>query len=134
MKQWTWAIVAACVVSQMAWAEKGEPVAATNRVSAVTLYRNSAMVTRTVELPAKAGELELLIERLPQSMSATSLSAVGGEGVVVRMVQYRRKTIQAKQDTKAIEAIKAELEQCDIEMALLGQHNNLLSSKQKYIN
>ena len=135
MKQWTWTIVAACVISQMVWAaSKPDPVAATNRVTAVTLYRNSAMVTRTVELPAKAGELELLIEHLPQSMTATSLSAVGGEGVVVRMVQYRRKTIQAKQDPKAIEAIKADLEQCDVEMALLGQHNNLLSSKRNYIN
>lgn len=115
-------------------AEKSETPEAANRVTAVTLYRGFAQVTRTVELPARKGEIQLLIRNLPATTSADSLSAMGSNGTVVRMVQFRQKSHYAKQDPTAMAPLKEKLEAIDAKLAALTQRAKLLDSKQKYLD
>ncbi len=63
-----------------------------SKVSAVTLYRGQALVSRTVPLPNRTGELQLLVDDLPARVDGSSLSATSShKDVVVRSVRYRTK-------------------------------------------
>ena len=60
-----------------------------SKVSSVTLYRNQALVTRTLMLDGAAGVRELVVEDLPENIQPASLFAEGGEKVEVRAVRFR---------------------------------------------
>ena len=60
-----------------------------SKVASVTLYRNQAMVTRTLVLDGAAGVRELVVEDLPENIQPSSLFAEGGEKVEVRAVRFR---------------------------------------------
>lgn len=71
------------------------PVAAdeNGRVSHVTLYRNQAMVTRTLEVSGEAGVIEHVVSDLPETVVPDSLFAEGDEGLEVRAVQFRTRAV-----------------------------------------
>ena len=60
-----------------------------SKVASVTLYRNQALVTRTLMLDGAAGVRELVVEDLPENIQPASLFAEGGEKVEVRAVRFR---------------------------------------------
>src|SRR5947207_707998 len=58
-------------------AKAGEeaPRIATSRITHVTVYPDSALVTREVEAPAGAGVMELVVNNLPEHTISSSLYA-----------------------------------------------------------
>jgi uncharacterized protein (TIGR02231 family) len=73
-------------------AAAGMKVAA-SRVTAVTVYPNSALVTREVDVADGAGLVELTVTPLPPTAVNSSLYAEGGEGIRVLTTRFRSRAV-----------------------------------------
>jgi hypothetical protein len=78
---------------------------APNRVVSVTIYPNSALVTREVTVPEGVGSFELVVTPLPPQTVNSSLYSEGTNGIQVLTTRYRQRPI--KEDTRE-EVRKAE--------------------------
>ncbi len=74
------------------------PKAAASRITHVTVYPNSALVTREVEVPAGSGSLELVVTPLPQHTVNSSLYSEGGDGIRVLTTRFRSRPV--REDTR----------------------------------
>ena len=83
--------VSALIVLTGVCVAPAELIVAESSLEAVTVYRGQALVTRSVALPAKQGELEISVGDLPAQVAGSSLSASVGatEGLAIRSVRYR---------------------------------------------
>src|SRR5439155_24993608 len=88
-------------VSAAVWAAPGfagdppaQPKTAPSRVTAVTVYQNSALVTREVEVPEGAGAIELVVSPLPPQTVDSSLYSEGSDGLRILTTRYRMRPIQ----------------------------------------
>src|SRR5688572_3390373 len=95
----TCCLVAFSFVARAAAAPATAPVSATSRVSAVTVYQGSALVTREVQVPEGAGMLELIVTPLPAQTIDSSLYSEGSDGVRIMTTRYRTRAV--KEDTRA---------------------------------
>src|SRR3989440_5478744 len=119
-------------------AEKsGEPPApkpAASKIVQVTVYPNSALVTREVDVPAGQGSFELVVTPLPQHTINSSLYSEGSDGIRVMTTRFRTRPI--KEDTRDevrkledeirklqqnAEKIQADAEAAKQNMALIGK-------------
>jgi hypothetical protein len=105
------------------------PEKAVSRVTSVTLYRDSATVTRTVNLPAKSGDLQIIVSPLPSNLLPETLAALGADGVTVRSVQYRQQPIYNKPNPKD----PTKSQKIQQELADLAENQYELASAQKVI-
>src|SRR5205823_28929 len=71
---------------------------AKSHVTAVTVYSNSALVTREVEIPEGVGMMELTVNPLPPTTINSSLYSEGTDGIRVLTTRFRSRPIQ--QDTR----------------------------------
>jgi hypothetical protein len=133
MAAWKW-LVAGIVLTSTAWAQdpagprqarepRGDldaapgvefdlprPKAAPSRVSAVTVYRGDALITREVDVPEGKGLVEVVVTPLPASTFPGSVFAEGGDGLRVLSTRYRtravmndtRKDVRAKHEEIAV--------------------------------
>src|SRR6202007_2679307 len=76
----------------------GAPKVAPSRVTHVTVYPTSALVTREVEVPAGTGPVELVFSPLPVQTVNSSLYSEGSEGIRVLSTRFRTRPI--KEDTR----------------------------------
>ncbi len=67
--------------------------AAASHVAAVTVYPNSALVTREVDVPEGPGTLELTVTPLPPTTVNSSLYTEGTEGIRVLTTRFRTRPI-----------------------------------------
>lgn len=74
------------------------PKAAPSRIVNVTVYPNSALVTREVEVPAGGGTAELVVTPLPQHTVTNSLYSEGSDGIRVLTTRFRTRPV--KEDTR----------------------------------
>jgi hypothetical protein len=74
------------------------PKTAASRITHVTVYPNSALVTREVEVPAGVGAFELVVGSLPEHTLHSSLYAEGSDGIRVLTTRFRTRPIQ--EDTR----------------------------------
>jgi hypothetical protein len=74
------------------------PQAANSRIVQVTVYPNSALVTREVEVPAGQGTMELVVTRLPEHVISSSLYSESGDGARVLTTRFRSQAV--KEDTR----------------------------------
>ena len=65
---------------------KADSKAAPSKVVGVTVYQNTALVTREVTAPDAVGTVEVTVTPLPASTMSTSLYAEGADGVRVFLV------------------------------------------------
>src|SRR5262249_2901525 len=74
---------------------KGEAPAkiASSRISHVTIYPDSALVTREVEVPAGGGVMELVVNPLPQATVNSSLYSEGADGIRVLTTRFRTRPV-----------------------------------------
>ena len=75
-----------------------EPVPATGPVTSVIVYRGQALVTRSLTIPQAGGELELLVENLPEKILPESLYAQSDGTFSVLSVRYRERVV--REDTR----------------------------------
>jgi uncharacterized protein (TIGR02231 family) len=108
------------------------PRAATNRITAVTVYQAHALVTRRVEVPEGKGIVELVVTPLPPRTVAGALYAEGSDGIRVLSTRHRARAVRA--DTRAnvraleqkIAALQAEAERTKNEIDVSGKNLGLL--------
>src|SRR5690606_13518231 len=64
------------------------PAVAQSRISAVTVYQNTALVTRQVSVPAQQGPIELVVSALPATTINSSLYSEGNDGLRVLTTRF----------------------------------------------
>src|SRR5262245_15170051 len=75
------------------------PKTAASKIVQVTVYPNSALVSREVEVPAgAAGPLELVVSPLPEHTINSSLYSEGSEGIRVLTTRFRTRPV--REDTR----------------------------------
>ncbi len=72
---------------------------APSKITSVTVYPNSALVTRDVEATGPAGRVEIVVSPLPATTIPSSLYAEGAEGIRVLTTRFRTRPIV--EDTRA---------------------------------
>jgi hypothetical protein len=121
------------------------PKAAASKIVNVTVYPDSALVTREVEVPAGAGTVELVVTPLPERTVDSSLYSEGGDGIRVLTTRFRTRPIKEntreevrKLEDKArtlkqnAEKIQADLDACKQNMALLGKLENFTAASTQH--
>jgi uncharacterized protein (TIGR02231 family) len=114
--------------------KEAPPKTATSRIVQVTVYPNSALVTREVDVPAGKGSLELVVNPLPEHTIDSSLYSEGSEGIRVLTTRFRTRPVKedtreevrkleddAKKTKMEMDRVTAELEALKQNMALLGK-------------
>jgi len=101
-------VIAVFVVALMFFAgvpTQGQVQEAESSLSAVTLYRGQAQITRDVAVPAGEGAVELVVSGLPDQIQPGSLFAEGGQGIDVRAVRYRERVVgqEPRDDIRALD-------------------------------
>jgi hypothetical protein len=96
-----------CVMSVWTFAE---PVTVEGPITSVIVYRGQALVTRSAAIPPGGGDMELLIENLPDKILPESLYAQSDGSVSVLSVRYREKA--TSEDTRQqVLQLKEQIEQ-----------------------
>lgn len=81
------------------------------KISEITVYQGTALVSRNVEIPAApAAPMEILVSGLPSATDANSVYADQAQGVEIRSVAFRTKTPD--------EAARAQSEVAKLEQAI----------------
>lgn len=96
-----------CVGCAIAFAE---PVTVEGPITSVIVYRGQALVTRSAALPQGEGDMELLIENLPEKILPESLYAQSDGSVSVLSVRYREKAVSEDTRQQVLE-LKDQIEQ-----------------------
>ena len=88
----------------------GEEVIKTapSKISTVTVYQNTALVTREVTLPEAAGQMEVVVSPLPSATMQSSLYAEGSEAVRVLSARYRTRAI-AEDNREEVRKLETEI-------------------------
>jgi hypothetical protein len=73
--------------------KQAPPKFAASRIARVTVYPNSALVSREVEVPAGEGLTELVISPLPEQIMPNTLYAEGGDGLRVLTTRFRTRQV-----------------------------------------
>ncbi|NBR06921.1 MAG: mucoidy inhibitor MuiA family protein [Planctomycetes bacterium] len=91
-----------------------EPIEVKSKVVAVTIYSDSALVTREVEIPQGMGSMEVVVSSLPSKVQASSLYSEGNEGIRILATRFRNKPI--KEDKREeVRKIEEEIKKNEIE-------------------
>ncbi|MBP3957200.1 mucoidy inhibitor MuiA family protein [Gemmata sp. G18] len=89
--------------------EKGDPVKpAPSKVTAVTVYANTALITREVTVPEAAGLAEVVVSPMPPQTMQSSLYAEGNDNIRVLSVRYRTRAI-AEDTREEVRKIEGEI-------------------------
>ena len=81
---------------------------APSKITTVTVYQNTALVTREVTLPEAAGQTEVVVSPLPAATMQSSLYAEGSEAVRVLSARYRTRAI-AEDNREEVRKLEAEI-------------------------
>ena len=113
------------------------PKTAPNRVVAVTVYPNSALVTREVDVPAGTGGFELVVSPLPPQTIDSSLFSEAGHGIRVLATRYRTRPVRedTREEVRKVEAqlkmlqtdgqkLESDVRVCEQDMQLLNKLEN----------
>ena len=122
------------LVAAVGHAQEAKPKPTPGKVTAVTVYQNTALVTRELAAPEAMGQSELLVSPLPTSVVSTSLYAEGTDGVRVLSARYRERAVTEdnRAEVRALEAKLKALQQkrASIEADLAaGEQNSQLLTK-----
>ena len=109
------------------------------KVSDVTLYRNQALVTRTLSIKQEKGAFELVVGDLPQHIVADSLFAEGNDRVEIRAVQFRTRAVgdspreEVRKLQSEIKSILEKIELNQINLQLLKKQSAYLDKLEGFV-
>src|SRR5687768_7249702 len=109
------------------------------RISAVTLYRGQAQITRTVPIEGAAGRLEVVVSQLPEQIVPNSLFAEGGDGVEIRAVRFRTRAVgeEPREEVRKLDdeilATQQELDLTTKRQALLVKRTEFLAKLEGFV-
>jgi uncharacterized protein (TIGR02231 family) len=86
---------------------------ATSRITTVTVYSSSALVTREVDVPEGAGTVELIVTPLPTTTVNSTLFTEGTEGIRVLATRFRSRPVQedVREDVRKLQDELKQLQQ-----------------------
>jgi hypothetical protein len=115
-------------------ADVAGPKTAFSKITAVTVYPNSALVTREVDVPAGTGTIELVVTPLPQRTISSSLYSESADGIRVLTTRFRSRPVEedtreevrkiqdeAKKLVQAAQKIQGDMKACQENMAFLAK-------------
>jgi uncharacterized protein (TIGR02231 family) len=103
---------------------------ATSRVTAVTVYPNSALVTREVDVPEGQGTLELTVTPLSPATVNSSLYTEGTDGIRVLTTRFRTRPIL--EDTREdVRKLQDELKQLQLSREKLEAEIHAIQDNEK---
>lgn len=102
------------------------------RVSAVTLYRGQAQVTRVVPIEGAAGRLEVVVSQLPEQIVPNSLFAEGGDGIEIRAVRFRTRAV-GEEPREEVRKLDDEILAAQQELDLTTKRQALLVKRTEYL-
>lgn len=102
------------------------------KVSAVTLYRGQAQVTREVPIEGAAGRLEVVVSQLPEQIVPNSLFAEGGDGVEIRAVRFRTRAV-GEEPREEVRKLDDEILATQQELDLTTKRQALLVKRTEYL-
>lgn len=115
-------------------ADTRETVKTSGKVSQATLYRNQALITRTVDLSEiKVGTTEVVVEDLPEQIVPDSLFAEGSETIEVRGVQFRQRAV-GQSPREEVRKIQDEIELVNQEVASNEKMQQLAQKQSEYLD
>jgi Domain of unknown function (DUF4139)/N-terminal domain of unknown function (DUF4140) len=106
---------------------------AKSRIDRVTVYPDSALVTREVVVPAGKGLIELVVKPMPEHIVPKTMYCEADEGVRVLTTRYSTRQVfeDTSADRRALEAKKEELlvvaARINSDIAAVSMNANLLS-------
>ena len=104
-----------------------------SQVSAVTLYRDQALVTRNLAFNGEAGSQELVVVDLPENIVKDSLFAEGGADVEVRAIQFRTRAVN-ESPRKEVREIGDKINGLTNKMKLIQKKLELLKKREAYLD
>lgn len=110
-----------------------EDVNVESKVTDVTLYRNQAMVTRTLSIDGKDGAREVVVSDLPENISPDSLFAEGGAAIEVRAVQFRTRAA-GESPREEVRALQAQMRAVQQKIQLVAKKTELLQKRTAYLD
>lgn len=81
---------------------------APSKITTVTVYQNTALVTREVTLPEAAGTVEVVVSPMPPATTQSSLYAEGTDAARVLSTRFRTRTI-AEDNREEVRKLDAEI-------------------------
>ena len=103
---------------------------AKSKITNVTVYTGSALVTREVDVPEGSGLLEVIVTPLPPSVVDGSLYSEGSDGIRILTTRYRTRVIEAdvREDVKKLneERKKLQISKQDLEARQKVLTDNML--------
>ena len=103
------------------------------KVSHVTLYRNQAMVTRSIDIQGGVGDSEVIVGELPENIVADSLFAEGTTGVEVRAVQFRTRAVGTS-PREEVRQLEEQIVALQDKIQLNEKNAALAQSKMRYLD
>ncbi len=110
-----------------------EEVEVDSTVTDVTLYRNQAMVTRTLSIDGENGAREIVVGDLPENISPDSLFAEGGSAIEVRAVQYRTRAA-GQSPREEVRDLQAQLRIVTRKLDVNTKKTQLLQKRTAYLD
>lgn len=81
---------------------------AASKIVAVTVYQNTAMITREVTVPEAVGLTEVIVSPLPPATMQSSLYSEGADGVRILSTRYRTRAI-AEDNREEVRKLEAKI-------------------------
>ena len=107
-------------------------VGAASKVVAVTVYQNTALVTREVVVPEKVGLNEIIVTPLPADIMQSSIYSEGDDGLRILSTRYRERAI-AKDNRDEVQALQAEIEAQQKKIEMLQAELQALTSNMELL-
>ena len=101
-------LVVAFAATVAAAQKPDELKAAPNKITSVTVYQNTALVTREVTLPEAAGQAEVVVSPMPPATVQSSLYAEGTDAARVLSTRFRTRAI-AEDNREEVRKLEAEI-------------------------
>jgi hypothetical protein len=121
------------------------PKIAASRITHVTVYPDSALVTREVEVPGGAGTVELVVTPLPERTVNSSLYSESSDGIRVLTTRFRSRPVKenTREEVRKLEdeikklqtnarKLQADMEACKQNMGLLGKLENFTTASTQH--
>ena len=103
------------------------------KVTHVTLYRNQALVSRTVDIAGEPGNSEIIVGNLPENVVPDSLFAEGSADLEIRAVQFRTRAV-GDSPREEVRVLQEELQSKQDQLALNAKNVELLNKQSSYLD
>jgi hypothetical protein len=114
------------------------PKIATSKITHVTIYPDSALITREVEVPNGSGLMELVVNPLPVATVSTSLYTESSENVRVLTTRFRSRPVledtreEVRKIEEEIKKLNSQQRKLQAEIRTLEENRVFLSNLEKF--